>query len=81
MTTTSTALPTTALEAIKAISAATFRDLTRHERYAYADAPADAQIWDDETLTILIGGDRVEFYHIDDQGEMTDACMEWHNAN
>lgn len=77
MTTTSTALPRTALEACKAIAGASFRDLTRHERMAYADAPDDAQIWDDDSLTILIGGDRVEFYHIDEQGEMTDASFDW----
>lgn len=79
--TTSTKLPTNALEACKAVAAAAFRDLTRSEREAYADAPADAQIWDDESLTIIVAGDRVEFFHIDENGHFTDAAFDFTNMN
>lgn len=79
--TTTTALPTNAIEACAIIAAASFRPLTRMERQAYADAGDDAQIWDDDSLTVLVSGDRVEFLHIDENGHMTDAAFDFSNGN
>lgn len=78
---TSTALPISALEACKIIAAASFRPLTALDREAFADAAEDAQIWEDQTLTVLISGDRVEFLHIDANGHMTDAAFDFSNRN
>lgn len=80
-TMTATDLPTTAIEACAIIAAASFRPLTDLDREAFADAGADARIWEDQTLTVLVSGDRVEFLHIDANGHMTDAAFDFSNRN
>lgn len=80
--TTTTALPTTALQAARLIAGADFREFGPCDRATFADAPFGTLICDtDNALVILLTDDCAEFHHIDEDGEFTDARFDFSNAN